>query len=214
MPEIEWDKEGNTIYIDDDGQRQTLVGKVGPGMIEKHNRLRELEEQKKELDEKLITISKEQGQIIRSLATEIEQELQKGLQKGPQKDPQKDPMDMTLDELYDAYLESVLKADLKPDRKAGLKLNRKETEETENRNKHQKDQISKKIDIAENMLKALNLCVRCNVRSRVNQWAKYCHAPCTPEREMPKEPSPPRLAAPPTVRQMLHMFEAKRNAEE
>ena len=89
MPEIEWDKEGNTIYIDDDGQRQTLVGKVGPGMIEKHNRLRELEEQKKELDEKLITISKEQGQIIRSLATEIEQELQKGLQKGPQKDPRR-----------------------------------------------------------------------------------------------------------------------------
>ena len=196
MPEIEWDKEGNTIYIDDDGQRQTLVGRIGPGMTEKHNRLRELEEQKKELDEKLIAISKEQDQIIRSLATGIEQE--------PQKGPQKDPMDMTLDELYEAYLKSILKAD--------LKLNRKETEETENRNKHQKEQISKKIDTAENMLKALNLCVSCNMRSRANQWAKYCHAPCTPEREMPKEPSPPRLAAPPTVRQMTHMVEAKRNA--
>ena len=200
VTEIESDKEGKTIYIDNDVQRQTLVGRIGPGMTEKHNRLRELEEQKKELDEKLTAISKEQGQIIRSLATGIEQE------------PQKDPMDMTLDELYEAYLESILKADLKLDRKAGLKLNRKETEETENRNKHQKDQISKKIDTAENMLKALNLCVSCNVRSRANKWAKYCHAPCTPEREIPKEPSPPRLAAPPTVRQMIHMFTAKRNA--
>lgn len=204
MPEIEWDKEGNAIYIDDDGQRQTLVRKVGPGIIEKHNRLRELEKQKKELDEKLITISKEQGQIISSLATGTEQEPQKGLQK--------DPMDMTLDELYEAYLESIDKADLKSILKADLKLNRKEKEETENRNEQQKDQISKKIDIAENMLKALNLCVRCNMRSRANQWAKYCHAPCTPEREIPKEPSPPRLARPPTVRQMIHMFMAKRNA--
>ena len=193
MPEIELDKEGNTIYIDDDGQRQTLIGKVGPGMTEKHNRLRELEEQKRELDEKLMANSKEQGQIIRSLATGIEQ------------DPQKDPMDMTLDELYEAYLESI--------RKAGRKLGRKETEETENRNKYQNEQISKKIDTAKNMLKVLNLCESCNTRSRANQWAKYCHAPCTPEKEMPKEPSPPRLAAPPTLRQMIHMFMAKRNAD-
>ena len=193
MPEIELDKEGNTIYIDDDGQRQTLIGRIGPGMTEKHNRLRELEEQKRELDEKLIANSKEQGQIIRSLATGIEQ------------DPQKDPMDMTLDELYEAYLESI--------RKASLKLDRKETEETENRNKYQNEQISKKIDTAENMLKALNLCESCNMRSRANQWAKYCHAPCTPEKEMPKEPSPPRLAAPPTLRQMIHMFMTKRNAD-
>ena len=197
MPEIELDEEGNTIYIDDDGQRQTLIGRIGPGMTEKHNRLRELEEQKKELDEKLIANSKEQGQIIRSLATGIEQD--------PQQDPQKDPMDMTLDELYKAYLESILKA--------GRKLGRKETKETENRNEHQNEQISKKIDTAKNMLKALNLCVSCNVRSRANQWAKYCHAPCTPEKEMPKEPSPPRLAAPPTLRQMIHMFMAKRNAD-
>ena len=204
MPEIELDKEGNTIYIDDDGQRQTLVGKVGPGMTEKHNRLRELEEQKKELNEKLIAISKEQGQIIRSLATGIEQELQKELQK--------DPMDMTLDELYEAYLESILKAGRKLGRKILPESNRKETEESENRDKHQKEQISNKIDTAERMLKVLNLCVSCNMRSRANQWAKYCHAPCTPEREMPKEPSQPRLATPPTVRQMTHMVEAKRNA--
>ena len=194
MPEIEWDKEGNTIYTDDDGQRWTLVGQIGPGITEKNNRIRELEEQKKELDEKLIAISKEQEQIIRSLVTRIEPEAKKN------------PMDMTLDELYEAHLKSILKAD--------LKLNRKETEETENGNKHQKEQISKMIDRAERMLKALNLCVKCNVRSRANQWAKYCHAPCTPEREISKEPSPPRLAAPPTVRQMIHMFEAKQNAEE
>ena len=194
MPEIEWDKEGNTIYTDDDGQRRTLVRKAGPGINEKNNRIRELEEQKKELDEKLIAINKEQEQIIRSLAAGIEQE------------PQKDPMDMTLDELYEAYLKSI--------RKAGLKLNRKETEETKNRNKHQEEQISKMIDTAKRMLKALNLCVKCNVRSRANQWAKYCHAPCTPEREISKEPSPPRLAAPPTVQQMILMFNAKRNAEE
>ena len=196
MPKIELDKEGNTIYIDDDGQRQTLIERIKPGMTEKHNRLRELEEQKRELDEKLIANSKEQGQIIRSLVTRIEQD--------PQKDPQKDPMDMTLDELYQAYLESVCKA--------GRKLGRKETEENENCDEHQEEQISKKIDTAENMLKVLNLCVSCNVRSRANQWAKYCHAPCTPEREMPKEPSTPRLAAPPTLRQMTHMVEAKRNA--
>ena len=201
MPEIEWDKEGNTIYTDDDGQRRTLLGRVGPGITEKNNRIREMEEQKKELDEKLIAISKEQDQIIRSLATGIEQK------------PQKDPMDMTLDELYEALLESNRKASLKLDRKILLESNRKETEETENRDKHQSEQIMKKIDTAENTLKALNLCVSCNVRSRANQWAKYCHAPCTPEREMPKQPSPPRLAAPPTVRQMLHMLEAKRTAE-
>ena len=73
-------------------------------------------------------------------------------------------MDMNLDELYEAYLKSI--------RKAGLKLNRKKTEETketENRNKHQEEQISKMIDTAETMLKALNLCVKCNVRSRANQ---------------------------------------------
>ena len=69
------------------------------------------------------------------------------------------------------------------------------------------------IEAAENLLKALNLCVSCNVRSRGNQWTKYCHEPCTPEREMPKQPSPPRLAAPPTVRQMLRKFEAKQTAE-
>ena len=91
MPEIELDKEGNTIYIDDDGQRQTLIERIGPGMTEKHNRLRELEEQQRELDEKLIANSKEQGQIIHSLVTGIEQD--------PQQGPQKDPMDMTLDEL-------------------------------------------------------------------------------------------------------------------
>ena len=96
MPEIELDKEGNTIYIDDDGQRQTLIERIGPGMTEKHNRLRELAEQQKELDEKLTANSKEQGQIIRSLVTRVEQE--------PQQGPQKDPMDMTLDELYEAYL--------------------------------------------------------------------------------------------------------------
>ena len=138
MPEIELDKEGNTIYIDDDGQRQTLIERIGPGMTEKHNRLRELVEQQRELDEKLIANSKEQGQIIRSLVTRVEQD--------PQQGPQKDPMDMTLDELYQAYLESI--------RKAGPKLNRKETEETENRD----EQISKKIDTAKNMLKVLNLC--------------------------------------------------------
>ena len=193
MPEIELDKEGNTIYIDDDGQRQTLIEKIRPGMTEKHNRLRELVEQQRELDEKLIANSKEQGQIIRSLVTRVEQD--------PQQGPQKDPMDMTLDELYQAYLESI--------RKAGPKLNRKETEEAENRD----EQISKKIDTAKNMLKVLNLCESCNMRSRANQWAKYCHAPCTPEREMPKEPSPPRLAAPPTLRQMIHMFMAKRNPD-
>ena len=194
MPEIELDQEGNTIYIGDDGQRQTLIGKVQPGITEKHNRLRELEEQKKELNEKLIAISKEHGQIIRSLATGVEQE--------PQQDLQKDPMDMTLDELYKAYLESIRNADLK------LIL-----KETENRNENQNEQISKKIDTAKNMLKALNLCESCNMRSRANQWAKYCHAPCTPEKEMPKEPSPPRLAAPPTLRQMIHMFMAKRNPD-
>ena len=193
MPEIELDKEGNTIYIDDDGQRQTLIEKIGPGMTEKHNRLRELEKQQRELDEKLIANSKEQGQIIHSLVTGIEQD--------PQQGPQKDPMDMTLDELYEAYLGFI--------RKAGPKLNRKETEEAENRN----EQISKKIDTAKNMLKVLNLCESCNMRSRANQWAKYCHAPCTPEREMPKEPSPPRLAAPPTLRQMIHMLMAKRNPD-
>ena len=187
------DKEGNTIYIDDDGQRQTLIEKIRPGMTEKHNRLRELVEQQRELDEKLIANSKEQGQIIRSLVTRVEQD--------PQQGPQKDPMDMTLDELYQAYLESI--------RKAGPKLNRKETEEAENRD----EQISKKIDTAKNMLKVLNLCESCNMRSRANQWAKYCHAPCTPEREMPKEPSPPRLAAPPTLRQMIHMLMAKRNPD-
>ena len=193
MPEIELDKEGNTIYIDDDGQRQTLIERIGPGMTEKHNRLRELEKQQRELDEKLIANSKEQGQIIHSLVTGIEQD--------PQQGPQKDPMDMTLDELYEAYLGFI--------RKAGPKLNRKETEEAENRN----EQISKKIDTAKNMLKVLNLCESCNMRSRANQWAKYCHAPCTPEREMPKEPSPPRLAAPPTLRQMIHMLMAKRNPD-
>ena len=193
MPEIKLDKEGNTIYIDDDGQRQTLIERIGPGMTEKHNRLRELEKQQRELDEKLIANSKEQGQIIHSLVTGIEQ--------GPQQGPQKDPMDMTLDELYEAYLGFI--------RKAGPKLNRKETEEAENRN----EQISKKIDTAKNMLKVLNLCESCNMRSRANQWAKYCHAPCTPEREMPKEPSPPRLAAPPTLRQMIHMLMAKRNPD-
>ena len=197
MPEIELDKEGNTIYIDDDGQRQTLIERIGPGMTEKHNRLRELEEQKRELDEKLTANSKEQGQIIRSLVTRVEQE--------PQQGPQKDPMDMTLDELYEAYLKSILKAD--------LKLSLKETEETENSNEDQNEQISKKIDTAKNMLKVLNLCESCNMRSRANQWAKYCHAPCTPEKEMPKEPSPPRLAAPPTLRQMIHMFMAKRNPD-
>ena len=190
MPKIELDKEGNTIYIDDDGQRQTLIGKVQPGITEKHNRLRELEEQKKELNEKLIANSKEQDQIIRSLATGVEQE--------PQQDTQKDPMDMTLDELYKAFLESIRNAD--------LKLSLKETE-------HQNEQISKKIDTAKNMLKALNLCESCNMRSRANQWAKYCHAPCTPEKERPKEPSPPRLAAPPTLRQMIHMFMAKPNPD-
>ena len=194
MPKIELDKEGNTIYIDDDGQRQTLIERIKPGMTEKHNRLKELEEQKKELNEKLIAISKEHGQIIRSLATGIEQ--------NPQQDPQKDPMDMTLDELYKAYLESIRNADLK------LSL-----KETENRNENQNEQISKKIDTAKNMLKALNLCESCNMRSRANQWAKYCHAPCTPEKERPKEPSPPRLAAPPTLRQMIHMFMAKQNPD-
>ena len=74
MAEIEWDKEGNPICTDNDGKRWTLVGKVGPGITEKHNRLKKLEEQKKELDEKLIAISKEQDQIIRSLATGIELE--------------------------------------------------------------------------------------------------------------------------------------------
>ena len=69
MPKIEWDKEGNIIHTDDDGQRWTLIGSVGPGITEKQNRLRELEEQKKELDEKLIATSEEQDQIIRSLAT-------------------------------------------------------------------------------------------------------------------------------------------------
>ena len=190
MPEIELDKEGNTIYIDDDGQRQTLIERIGPGMTEKHNRLRELAEQQKELDEKLTANSKEQGQIIRSLVTRVDQE--------PQQGPQKDPMDMTLDELYEAYLGSSRKVD--------LKLSLKETE-------HQNEQISKKIDTAKNMLKVLNLCESCNMRSRANQWAKYCHAPCTPEKEMPKEPSPPRLAAPPTLRQMIHMFMAKRNPD-
>ena len=118
---------------------------------------------------------------------------------------------MTLAELYKALVESNRKALalLKSNRKDSLAYHRKETGKQD---EHQKEQISKKIDTAERMLKILNLCVRCNVRSRVNQWAKYCHAPCTPEREIPKEPSPPRLAAPPTVRQMIHMFMAKRNA--
>ena len=110
----------------------------------------------------------------------------------------KNPMDMTLDELYEAHLRSILKAD--------LKLNR---EETERRNKRHKEQILKNIDTAERLLKALNLCVKCNVRSRANQWAKYCHAPCTPEREISKESSPPRLGAPPTVQQMILMFNAQ-----
>ena len=69
MPEIELDKEANITHTDDYGQHWTLIGGVGPGMTEKQNRLRELEEQKKELNEKLIAISEEQDQILRSLAT-------------------------------------------------------------------------------------------------------------------------------------------------
>ena len=194
MPEIGWDKEGNAIHADDDEQRRLLAAEAGPGITEKNNRIRELKEQKRELNEKITAISKEQEEIIHSLVTGIEPEAKKN------------PMDMTLDELYEAYLKSILNTD--------LKLNRKEMEKTESRNKRHKEQISKNIDTAERMLKALNLCVKCNVRSRANQWAKYCHAPCTPEREISKEPSPPRLAAPPTVRQMILMFNAKRNAEE
>ena len=44
-------------------------------------------------------------------------------------------MDMTLDELYEAYLGSIRKAD--------LKLNRKEKEETENRNEHERPNLEK-----------------------------------------------------------------------
>ena len=142
----------------------------------------------------LIAISKEQDNIMLPLATRIEPEAEKN------------PMDMTLDELYETYLRSIRKGDLKP--------GHKETEETKNRNRLQIEQISKNIDRAKKMLKALNLCVKCNVRSQANQWAKYCHPPCTPEREISKDYSSPRLAARPTVRQMILMFNEKRTAEE
>ena len=191
MPEIGWDKKGNAIHADDEEQRRILAEEIGPEITAKNNRIRELKEQKRELNEKIAAISKEQDEIISSLVSGMDPEAKKN------------PMDMTLDELYEAHLRSILKAD--------LKLNR---EETESRNRRHKEQILKNIDRAERLLKALNLCVKCNVRSRANQWAKYCHAPCTPEKEISKEPSPPRLAAPPTVQQMILMFNAKRNAEE
>ena len=70
----------------------------------------------------------------------------------------KNPMDMTLAELYKALVESNRKALalLKSNRKDRLAYHRKETGKQD---EHQKEQISKKIDTAENMLKALNLCV-------------------------------------------------------
>ena len=184
MPEIESDKEGNATHTDDDKQRWTLAGQLGPEMTEKNNRIRQI-----------IAISKNQDNIMmRPLATRIEPEAEKH------------PMDMTLDELYRAYLRSIRKENLKP--------GHKETEETKNRNRLQEEQISKNIDRAERMLKALNLCVKCNVRSRANQWAKYCYAPCTPEREISKDYSSPMLAAPPTAQQMILMLNEKRTVEE
>ena len=183
MPEIESDKEGNATHADDDKQRWTLAGQLGPEMTEENNPIR-----------KIIASSKNQNTVIRSLITRIVPEAEKH------------PMDMTLDELYRAYLRSIRKENLKP--------GHKETEETKNCNRLQEEQISKNIDRAERMLKALNLCVKCNVRSQANQWAKYCHAPCTPEREISKDYSSPMLAAPPTVRQMILMLKEKGTAEE
>ena len=187
MPEIEWDKEGNAIHADDDEQRRLLAAEAWSEMTEKNNRIRQI-----------IAISKNQDNIMmRPLATRIEPEAEKH------------PMDMTLDELYKAYLRSIRKGNLKPGDKET-----EETEETKNRNRLQEEQISKNIDRANGMLKALNLCVKCNVRSRANQWAKYCHAPCTPEREISKDYSSPMLGAPPTVQQMILMLKEKRTAEE
>ena len=100
--------------------------------------------------------------------------------------PQKDLRDMTLHELHQALMKCL-------DGGRG-RINSKRL-----------DLISKYVQTAEILLKALGLCIRCNTRYRANQWAKYCHAPCTPDRQPPKSPSPPRLEAPPTIRQMLAM---------
>ena len=186
MPEIESDKEGNATHADDDKQPWTLAGQLGPGMTEKNNLIR-----------KIIASSKNQNTVIRSLITRIVPEAEKH------------PMDMTLDELYRAYLRSIRKGNLKPGDKET-----EETEETKNCNRLQEEQISKNIDRATEMLKALNLCVKCNVRIRANQWAKYCHAPCTPDRRIEKDYSSPMLGAPPTVQEMIFMLDEKQTAEE
>ena len=95
---------------------------------------------------------------------------------------EKDLRDMTLDELYESML---------GDTRTGWD--------------ERSGKIERQMKLVEIMLKIVNLCERCNVRSRANQWAKYCHVTCTGPGAMAESDEPARLSAPPTGRELETM---------
>ena len=105
---------------------------------------------------------------------------------------EKSLMDMTVEELHETHLEEVGRINpVKPEENGRL------------------ESIGKLLGIGHSLLKQLNLCDDCGVRSRGNQWAKYCHETCTPRGRIPCD-LPPLREHPPTIREMLEAAERRR----
>ncbi len=94
----------------------------------------------------------------------------------------KNLQDMTQDQLYEILLDDV-----------------------RNQRDDRMDEIDRQIDRVETMLKITGLCENCNIRSRANQWAKYCHITCTGPGIRQHSSEKPRLEAPPTGRELEAM---------
>ena len=94
------------------------------------------------------------------------------------------PADMTLDQMYRAFRD-------------GMKESRNDWVE----------EIQRQLKRMEVLLKIADLCENCTVRSRANQWSKYCHVTCKSiSLPMTHSDEKPRLIRPPTARELEAMI--------
>ena len=82
------------------------------------------------------------------------------------------------------------------------------------------DHILRNLNLMGQLVDALRLCRNCMVRSRANQWAKYCYAPCVPERHPlpqiadPPESRPRHFDNPPSVHDLIAEIERREQADQ
>lgn len=82
------------------------------------------------------------------------------------------------------------------------------------------DDIHRSLKLMDRLVDALRLYRNCMVRSRANQWAKYCYAPCVPDRHPfpeiadPPESRPKYFDKPPSIQNLIAEIKRRDQAEQ